>query len=271
MDTYAVFGNPISHSKSPLIHRQFAEQTGQQLDYTAIEAPVDGFADAVKTFFLCGGKGCNVTVPFKEQAFQLADQLSERASTAGAVNTLVLQADGKVLGDNTDGAGLVADLLRSQVKLKKAKLLLIGAGGAARGVIKPLLDAKVAKIAIYNRTVEKAMLLADDFASLGKVKAVESQQLADKQFDVIINATSASLTGQLPDVPEQTIAAARACYDMAYADQDTAFVAWCKQLGVSTCLDGLGMLVGQAAESFQLWRGVTPEVEPVISRLRQTL
>ena len=271
MDTYAVFGNPISHSKSPLIHSQFAHQTKQHLEYTAIEAPLDGFADAVKIFFLSGGKGCNVTVPFKEQAFQLADQLTERAKTAGAVNTLLQQEDGRVLGDNTDGAGLVADLIRNEIKLKKAKVLLIGAGGAARGVIKPLLDAQVAKIAIYNRTTEKAELLADEFSSLGKVKAAEGDKLDGKQFDVIINATSASLSGYLPDIPESVIASSKACYDMAYGDQDTVFIAWCKKLGVQTCLDGLGMLVGQAAESFQLWRNTSPDVEPVIQQLRDNL
>lgn len=271
MDTYAVFGNPISHSKSPQIHQQFAQQTGQSLEYIAIEAPKDAFADAVKAFFCSGGKGCNITVPFKEQAFQLADELTARAQTAGAVNTLLQKEDGRVLGDNTDGAGLVADLLRNHVQLKQAKVLLVGAGGASRGVIKPLLDAEVGKIAIYNRTPQKAELLADAFAAHGNVEVVDPNRFEEQRFDLIINATSASLSGNLPSVPAVVVENALACYDMAYAEQDTAFVAWCKQLGVATSLDGVGMLVGQAAESFQLWRSVMPDVEPVIGWLRQSL
>lgn len=271
MDTYAVFGNPIAHSKSPQIHHQFAKQTHQPIHYSAIAAPKDGFPEAINAFFAQGGKGCNVTVPFKEQAYQLADKLTPRAQTAGAVNTLMLDTNGQLLGDNTDGAGLVADLQRHCITLNQANVLIIGAGGASRGVIQPLLDAQVGRIFIYNRTAEKAEQLAKQFASFGAIQAITAAELASQPIDLIINATSASLTGHLPAVPEQTIANATACYDMAYGDQDTVFITWCKQLGVATCLDGLGMLVGQAAESFRMWREVMPDVEPVIQQLRQTL
>lgn len=271
MDTYAVFGNPIAHSKSPQIHQQFAKQTNQQISYTAIAAPKDGFPDAINAFFAQGGKGCNVTVPFKEQAYELADKLTPRAQTAGAVNTLMRDAAGQLLGDNTDGAGLVADLQRHCITLKQANVLIIGAGGASRGVIQPLLDAQVGRIFIYNRTAEKAEQLAKQFASFGSIQAITATELASQPIALIINATSASLTGQLPAIPEQTIANATTCYDMAYGDQDTVFITWCKQLGVATCLDGLGMLVGQAAESFRIWRDVMPDVEPVVQQLRKAL
>lgn len=271
MDTYAVFGNPIAHSKSPQIHQQFAKQTNQQISYAAIAAPKDGFPDAINAFFAQGGKGCNVTVPFKEQAYELADKLTPRAQTAGAVNTLMRDAAGQLLGDNTDGAGLVADLQRHCITLKQANVLIIGAGGASRGVIQPLLDAQVGRIFIYNRTAEKAEQLAKQFASFGSIQAITATELASQPIALIINATSASLMGQLPAIPEQTIASATACYDMAYGDQDTVFITWCKQLGVAICLDGLGMLVGQAAESFRIWRDVMPDVESVIQQLRQAL
>lgn len=262
-DRYAVFGHPIAHSKSPQIHAAFARQTAQDMRYEAILAPLDGFAESVARFAAEGGRGANVTVPFKEEAFRLAARLTPRAERAGAVNTLVFEADG-VLGDNTDGAGLVADLTRNlQRRLSARRILLVGAGGAARGVIAPLLEQGPVELVIANRTVSRAQQLAELFD--GRVKVCGFDTL-DTPFDVVINATAASLAGELPPLPPQVFGAGTLAYDMMYG-RDTPFLAFARAHGADTA-DGLGMLVEQAAEAFYLWRGVRPDTAPVIAALR---
>ncbi|MFW0952312.1 shikimate dehydrogenase [Vibrio parahaemolyticus] len=270
IDRYAVFGNPIGHSKSPFIHTLFARQTNQSLTYTAECAPVGGFIEAAKAFFADGGKGCNVTLPFKEDAYQFASRLTERAQLAGAVNTLKKLDDGEIIGDNTDGAGLVQDLLQHQVVLEGARILIIGAGGAARGVIKPLLDQKPTSLTITNRTFSKAEELAELFSAYGPVTAKEMNTIAE-EFDVIINSTSASLSGELPAISSSVFAANSTSYDMMYGKGGTTFNQWAKQHGAAHAYDGLGMLVGQAAESFMLWRGLRPGAKQILRELRKNL
>lgn len=265
MDRYAVFGNPIGHSKSPLIHRCFAEQTAQQLSYDAILAPVDGFADSWHSFVASGGRGANVTVPFKEVAFALASKLSERAKQAGAVNTLYIDNNGMLCGDNTDGLGLVADLNRLGVKLHQAQLLLLGAGGASRGVVGPLLEAGVEQIHIANRTVEKAQSIAELFD--GRVTASGFADIPHQAWSLVINATSSGLSQQRPDISALHLQYCELAYDMMYGKEPTAFLSWCQQQGVKQCADGIGMLVAQAAESFAIWRGVKPELAPVLQKV----
>ena len=269
MDNYRVFGNPIKQSQSPFIHQQFALSTNQQLDYQAQLVEFDQFVSTVKTFISQGGRGANITVPFKEQALELADRLTERAKLAGAVNTLSF-IDGKIYGDNTDGLGLVQDLLRHQVSLKQARILLLGAGGAAKGVILPLLEQQPKEIVIANRTVSKAEQLCQQFSALGhsNLSACGFKDVNEQVFDVIINATSASLSGNIPSIPNTCIDANTVCYDMVYASELTPFLLWAKEQGTENLIDGLGMLVGQAAESFSIWRGVKPQVEPVLEKLR---
>jgi len=261
-DRYAVFGHPIAHSKSPQIHAAFARQTGQDMSYEAILAPKDGFAASVAAFIAAGGRGANVTVPFKEEAYRLASRLSPRAQHAGAVNTLVF--DDGILGDNTDGAGLVADLTRNlRCALAGKRILLVGAGGAARGVIDPLLDQTPAELVIANRTVSRAQELADLFGR--GVRACGFDAL-DMPFDLVINATAASLAGELPPLSPHIFTAGTLAYDMMYG-RDTPFLAFARSHGAATA-DGLGMLVEQAAEAFYLWRGVRPDTAPVIAALR---
>lgn len=268
-DRYAVFGNPISHSKSPEIHRQFAIHSGQPIAYEKQLVPLDGFAAAVREFIAIGGKGLNVTVPFKQEAFHLADQLTERARLAGAVNTLVVQPDGTLLGDNTDGVGLMADMARNhQWPLTGKRILLLGAGGAVRGVLGPLLEQKPQLIVIANRTREKAEELVAIFSPFGEVQATGYEELPTSPFDIIINGTSASLSGGVPPLPGAVVGPETACYDMMYGKELTPFLAWAKAHGSTRMADGLGMLVEQAAESFRLWRGVKPQTKPVINRLR---
>lgn len=270
IDRYAVFGNPIGHSKSPFIHTLFARQTNQSLTYTAECAPVGGFIEAAKAFFADGGKGCNVTLPFKEDAYQFASRLTERAQLAGAVNTLKKLDDGEIIGDNTDGAGLVQDLLQHQVVLEGARILIIGAGGAARGVIKPLLDQKPTSLTITNRTFSKAEELAELFSAYGLVTAKEMNTIAE-EYDVVINSTSASLSGELPAISSSVFATNSTSYDMMYGKGDTTFNQWAKQHGAAHAYDGLGMLVGQAAESFMLWRGLRPGAKQILRELRKNL
>lgn len=270
MDQYLVIGNPIEHSRSPFIHRQFAKQTKQQLSYEKQLVELDKFSQFITRFKANGGKGCNVTVPLKEQAFELADLLSPRAQAAGAVNTLIIKGDGTIVGDNTDGQGLVGDILANDVALKGKRLLLIGAGGAARGCILPIMAQQPSCLTITNRSFDKAQLLAETFKDSGNINAV-SLELLTSDFDIVINSTSASLSNQLPNIRPEVIAAAACCYDMAYGSEETCFLAWSRELGVTKTLDGLGMLVGQAAESFRLWRGVTPETKRVLDRLRASL
>jgi shikimate dehydrogenase len=271
MDRYGVFGNPIGHSKSPLIHGLFAAQTGEPLSYETLLAPLEDFPEFARSFF-AAGLGANVTVPFKEQAFALADSLTPRARRAGAVNTLKKLDDGSLLGDNTDGAGLVRDLtVNAGVTLKGQRILLLGAGGAVRGVLEPLLAEQPAALVIANRTVAKAEQLAREFADLGPVVASGFDWI-DAPVDLIINGTSASLAGELPPIAASLIEPGHTlCYDMMYAKEPTAFNRWAFDHGAARCLDGLGMLVEQAAEAFQLWRGVRPDSAPVLAELRRRL
>lgn len=270
MKYYGVFGNPIAHSKSPLIHRLFAEQTAQKISYKPLLAPLDGFAAAVAEFFNTGS-GANVTVPFKEQAFALADQLSARAQRAKAVNTLKKLADGSLLGDNTDGAGLVNDLLNNHVPMADKSILILGAGGAVRGILEPLLAQNPAEVCIVNRTVEKAEQLAKEFADLGSMTACGYDWI-DAPVDIIINGTSASLSGELPPLADTLVKAGdTVCYDMMYGKQTTVFNQWAQQQGAARTLDGLGMLVEQAAEAFYLWTGVRPDSAAVLKELRRQL
>ena len=267
IDHYAVFGHPIKHSKSPRIHRLFAEQTKQQLKYEAQDVPAESFNQAINNFFEQGGQGLNCTVPLKELAWQRADILSERARFSKAVNTLALQ-DGKILGDNTDGIGLVTDLTSNHsTNLISSRILILGAGGASRGIIGPLMDQSPSKIVIANRTVEKAINLSKKFSMLGDIQGCGYEALQTQQFDLIINATSASLTGKLPPLPNSLLAKNGCCYDLAYGNEPTVFVEWGIKCGASQSLDGLGMLVEQAAEAFFIWRGVRPETAKIIELL----
>ncbi|MFZ5456760.1 MAG: shikimate dehydrogenase [Pseudomonadota bacterium] len=271
-DRYAVIGNPIAHSKSPAIHAAFAAQTAQDLSYEALLAPLDGFADAVAAFRASGGRGMNITVPFKEEAWRLADRLTERARLAGAVNTFVFGDD--VLGDNTDGAGLVGDLETLGCRLPGARLLLLGAGGAARGVILPLLDAGVARLFIANRTADKARALQAQFAShdvSGALGAGGWADAADAPYDVVVNATSASLSDEAPPLPSGLYAPGSLAYDMVYGRGLTAYLKQAREQGAARLADGLGMLVEQAAEAFALWRGVRPDTAAVRATLRAAL
>jgi shikimate dehydrogenase len=265
-DRYAVIGNPISHSKSPLIHRMFAEQTGQDISYEAIEAPLDGFAATIERLRREGYKGCNVTVPFKFEAFKLATQLSERAQSAQAVNTLKLEGNA-ITGDNTDGAGLVADIERNLgISLQGRQVLLMGSGGAAYGVVLPLL-ASGASVHVANRTVEKAQRLAADFAGHGSLVASNYGALAGRQFDAVINATSSGLSDELPPLPPGIFASGALAYDMMYG-RETPFMKFAREHGAALVSDGLGMLVEQAAESFHIWHDVRPDTRPVLAKLR---
>ena len=272
MDQYAVFGNPIAQSKSPLIHQQFAQQTGQKIQYGAILAPIDGFTSSLNAFFSdIDVKGCNVTMPFKEEAAQWVDELSEGARVAGAVNTIIRDPKGHFIGDNTDGVGLVTDLLRQGAILEGAKILLLGAGGAARGVLVPLLSQNPESLTIANRTVSKATVLAG-LVDSPKVSACGFEELDDtKGFDVIINSTSTSLSGELPAIKDKVYTGAAFAYDMVYGKDPTPFMLHARQMGVIKVSDGLGMLVGQAAQSFYLWRGVEPDPGPVLDKLRAQL
>jgi shikimate dehydrogenase len=262
-DRYAVFGHPIAHSKSPLIHAAFARQTGQDMRYEAILAPLDGFADSVAAFVAAGGRGANVTVPFKEEACRLATRRHPRAAHAGAVNTLIVEADG-IAGDNTDGTGLVADLLHNlHCPLAGKRILLLGAGGAARGVIAPLLEQHPAALEIANRTLSRAEELASRFGHGIRARTFDA---VDTGFDLVINATAASLAGELPPLSPHVFAPGALAYDMMYG-RDTPFLRFAHTCGAATA-DGLGMLVEQAAEAFFLWRGVRPDTAPVIASLR---
>lgn len=272
MDQYAVFGNPIAHSKSPLIHRLFAEQTGEILAYSAQRVEPEGFVAAAESFFNGGGKGLNITAPCKQDAWRFADYRSSAAERAGAVNTLALQADGRVLGANTDGIGLVNDICNALGwRIDGKRLLLIGAGGAARGVLQPLLQAGPHAVTIVNRTAAKANALAREFSDLGPVTAGRFSALGSQQFDLLINASSASLNGELPPLPDNILSNGACAYDMRYAASATPFNAWSKQHGASHVADGLGMLLEQAAESFYLWRAVRPDTASLLKIVRAAL
>ncbi|NMM37108.1 MAG: shikimate dehydrogenase [Glaciimonas sp.] len=265
-DTYAVIGNPIEHSKSPEIHAHFARQTGQDIDYRRLLAPLDGFAQTVAAFIAAGGKGANVTVPFKLEACALATRLSARAQAAGAVNTLKFDGDA-ILGDNTDGVGLVADIVRNAgVPLAGRRILLLGAGGAARGVILPLLEQAPTALVIANRSAAKAVALAQQFAADGPILASDFADL-EGPFDIVINATAASLSATLPPITADVFRRATFAYDLMYGKEPSVFMRFAVQHG-AVVRDGLGMLVEQAAESFLLWRGVRPDTALVLAQLR---
>lgn len=270
LDRYCVFGNPIHHSKSPMIHAMFASQTGQAMEYAARLAPLDGFVASVQQFIAEGGKGANVTVPFKLEAYALAHQLSERAAIAGAVNTLTF-SDGMIVGDNTDGVGLVRDITENaKTAIVGRRLLLLGAGGAARGALLPLLAQQPASLTIANRTISKA----EDLVQLahatktyrGDIKA-KTWQALNGSFDVIINATSASLQSEVPPIPNTVFCDTSLAYDMMYSDGQTSFNRYAEQAGART-RDGLGMLLEQAAEAFFIWRGVRPQTAPLFAHFR---
>ena len=267
MDRYAVIGNPISHSLSPAIHALFARAAGERLSYEAMLVPLGEFASEARRFFAQGGAGANVTLPFKVDAFELADVASERAALAGAANFLA-QRDGRLHADNTDGAGLVADLTRNLAQdLRGRRVLLIGAGGAARGVIAPLLELSPASLVVANRTVDRARELQRRFAARGPIDAVALDAIPAGAFDIVINATSTGTRGEALAFPPHALAAASFAYDMAYGPAALPFIAQARARGVRTS-DGLGMLVEQAAESFLLWRGVRPDTAPVLAALR---
>lgn len=268
-DRYAVMGNPVAHSKSPRIHTAFARQCGQDLEYAALLVEPGTFAARVEKFFAAGGKGLNVTVPFKQEAWALADIRSPQAELAGAVNTLLRDEAGRLQGHNTDGIGLVRDIMQNHGgRLRGASLLILGAGGATRGIVLPLLQQEPARLCIANRTVSKAEELAALFAAHGPVSACGFEQLRGERFDWVLNATAASLQGELPPLPEALLHAQSWCYDLMYGSEPTIFCRWAAQHGAHRALDGLGMLVEQAAEAFWLWRGVRPDTAPVLEQLR---
>jgi shikimate dehydrogenase len=272
-DRYAVIGNPIAHSKSPQIHAAFARQTGQDIEYERLLAPLDGFRVTVEGFRASGGSGANVTVPFKLEAFDLADEVSQRAKDAQAANFLSFDS-GRIRADNTDGAGLTRDIAGNLgFGIAGRRLLLMGAGGAARGALQPLLAQRPAILTIANRTPEKALQLAEAFryhpaAASSVLSALRYEELAGHRFDLVINATSSSLQGELPPLPAGVFAGGSLAYDMMYDRRLTPFLVFAQFQGAAQLADGLGMLVEQAAESFFLWRGVRPETAPVIARLR---
>jgi shikimate dehydrogenase len=268
---FAVMGNPVAHSKSPRIHALFAHQFRHVIEYTAIEVREEEFETAVERFRAAGGRGLNVTVPFKLDAARLAQNLSERAKHAGAVNTLRFEPDGAIFGDNTDGTGLVHDLTRNlDVYLKDKKILLLGAGGAVRGVVVPLLKAHPAVLVIANRTAARAQELAREFAHFGKTEGCGfGDDLKGRHFDVVINGTAASLKGEVPPLPENLFANHALAYDMMYGDKARTFLDWAARHGAERVSDGLGMLVEQAAESYFVWHGVRPETRSVIQALQR--
>ena len=270
MKKFAVFGHPIAHSQSPFIHQAFAKQFDIELSYERVLSPLAGFRDCISAFFADGGLGANVTLPFKEQAYALSDELSERAKICGAVNTLHLKEDNQVFGDNTDGEGLVIDLLRLNFIRPGGKILLIGAGGAARGALLPLLRAGCV-VTITNRTLTKAQSLAEQFSVYGDINAVATDKIDTAGFSLIINATSSGVDGDVPPIPVSLLNNAVACYDMFYRAGPTPFLQLAVDNGVIRYADGLGMLAGQAAFAFKLWHGVLPDIAPVLALLEKRM
>lgn len=267
---YAVIGHPVSHSKSPAIHAMFADQTGIALEYQAIDVEPGQLDKFLNGFFFGGGNGLNVTVPLKELMSRKMKSLSARAMLAKAVNTVYLNAENQLSGDNTDGVGLVTDLkINHGVELAGKRILILGAGGAVRGALAGLTAEKPAAVILHNRTAAKAIELVNEFAGKLPLEQAGQDTLGQQCFDVIINGTSLSLHGQVPAIPEAVLSGQSCCYDMMYSDQDTAFVSWAKSNGVAQALDGLGMLVEQAAESFYVWHGIRPASGPVIRSIRE--
>jgi shikimate dehydrogenase len=268
IDRYAVIGHPIAHSRSPIIHKLFAEDTGQNILYGAMDVAPEELGHVISEFMQNGGRGMNVTVPHKTTVMDLMDELTPQAKLAGAVNTITRLKDGRLEGDNTDGIGLIADLRDNlHIELIDSSVLVLGAGGATRGILPPLLEQIPAEVVIANRTVEKAQTLVDAFTDLGNLKACGFDELAGKKFHLIINATSAGLSGELPPFPASIIDADTVCYDLSYSMRDTPFIAWAKKNGCVKAYQGWGMLVEQAAESFYIWRGVRPDTTLVRAQL----
>ncbi|KKM59544.1 shikimate dehydrogenase [Yersinia pestis] len=267
---FAVFGNPISHSKSPRIHTLFSEQTGIEHRYGKVLAPSEAFENTLVSFFADGAQGANITTPFKERAYDQCDELTDRASLAGAVNTIKRLEDGRLLGDNTDGIGLLSDLERQNLIRTTDHILLVGAGGAARGVILPLLSYGCT-VVVTSRTHTRAQQLAKVFNHIGDIDVCEMSELAGQRFDLVINATASGLHGEVPNLPAAILTSQTRCYDMFYQAGTTPFLAWAQRLGLADYADGLGMLVGQAAHAFKLWHGVMPEITPVLAQLRSEL
>lgn len=267
-DRYGVMGYPVSHSRSPVIHRLFAIQTNQEMQYELLQVTPEKLETAIQQFRRTGGKGLNITVPHKSEVCKLVDEMSERASTAGAVNTLVFRED-DIFGDNTDGVGLLRDLVINQgLSIEGSNILILGAGGATRGIIGPLLEMQPASVKIANRTVGKAQSLIDHFSSMGSVSACPFNAVpVSDPYDIVINATSASLHGETPPYPSAAVSEASFCYDLSYGLKPTPFSKWAKELGAARSVMGWGMLVEQAAESFNLWRGVRPDTEPVLKQM----
>lgn len=267
-DLYGVIGHPIAHSKSPVIHRQFAEQTEQDLDYSAFDISPEQLGAELTRLVDNGVKGLNVTLPHKRAVAGLMDELSERAERAGAVNTISISSDRRLAGDNTDGVGLIHDLQENlKLSLEGMQILVLGAGGATRGIVPLLLEADPASVLIANRTQDRASALAEEFSALGNLSSCAFDELGGQRFDLIINATSAGLDGEVPPFPESIITPDVVCYDLSYAMTDTPFVSWARQHGADQAHQGWGMLIEQAAESFLIWRGVRPETVPVRAHL----
>ena len=268
-DQYGVFGHPVNHSLSPFIHGLFARETHQEMSYRPFDVTAQEFRARVQEFFAAGGKGLNITLPHKIAAVDVADELTARAAHAAAINTLAVKGEG-ILGDNTDGAGLVRDLCDNLgLVITHRRVLIMGAGGATRGVLAPVLGLEPTLVVIANRTAERAEALAAAFSDLGQTQGVGFENIGDEPFDLIINATSASLSGDIPPIPDGALAAQTVCYDLAYGKSATAFVRWARAKGCARALQGLGMLVEQAAESFRLWRGVRPSTARVLDALRE--
>ncbi len=267
-DRYGVVGYPVSHSRSPIIHRVFAQQTGQSLTYELLEVPPTELENAIRNFQRQGGRGLNITVPHKSEAVRLVDELSDAASMAGAVNTLSITPDA-IRGDNTDGVGLVRDLRRNhRVAIEGARILILGAGGATRGIMAPLLEEEPTTITLANRTVSKAQALANHFGSMGAVEACRFDDIVeDVDYDLVINATSAGLRGEALPFPAGIVTAGTVCYDLSYGTGDTPFTGWARARGARRAIVGWGMLVEQAAESFYIWRGARPDTRSVLKRL----
>lgn len=263
-DRYGVIGHPIGHSCSPAIHRRFAAQTGEDLSYEAFDIAPEELEPQLRALIAAGLRGCNVTVPHKQAVARLVDEMSDGARLAGAVNTVTVRVDGKLRGDNTDGVGLLTDLtVNLQVPLVGARVLILGAGGATRGIVPALLGAGIAALHIANRTVARAAELAAVFASLAPIATSGFAELDGRRFDLILNATSAGLKGELPPFSPSIVGASTICYDLSYAATDTPFIAWARRHGAGRAHDGWGMLVEQAAESFFIWRGVRPQTAEV--------
>lgn len=272
MEKYLVLGNPIEHSQSPFIHHFFSKQTGVGYDYGRLLVPFGEFDKTVSHFFAQGGLGTNVTVPFKEDAYHFVDCLTNRAKKCGAVNTIKKCEDGKLLGDNTDGQGLIIDLARLDfiVPGEVKSVLVIGAGGATRGILFPLLDFDC-DITLTNRTLLKAEQLAQEFTQFGRIRAMPVEDVADRHYDLIINASSSSMTNDIPPIPNTVFGYETACYDLYYQSGFTSFLYHALQNGSTQLSDGLGMLVGQAAYAFELWFGFVPDINPVLTILREKL